>query len=166
MRTSSPASSASCGDRSAQFIKKADARFNQHLEQLEAQFIRKVKVAMATTLKEELERLPSVRREKSEKRAADLVAEEMTLQELLRAHKLTQEKIAQLLKIDQANVSRLEKRSDLMLSTLRDYVMAMGGELQLVAKFPNCPPVTLAGIGEIEEPEETSPSVPPERSSR
>ncbi len=99
---------------------------------------------MATTLKEELERLPSVRREKSEKRAADLVAEEMTLQELLRAHKLTQEKIAQLLKIDLANVSRRELRSDLMVSTLRDYVMAMGGELQLVAKFPNRPPVTLA----------------------
>ena len=121
---------------------------------------------MATTLKEKLERLPSWRREKIEKRAADLAAEEMTLQELRRAHKFTQEKIAQLLNIDQANVSRLEKRSDLMLSTLRDYVMAMGGELQLVAKFPNRPPVTLAGIWEIEEPEETSPSVPPDLSSR
>lgn len=120
---------------------------------------------MGTNLKKKLEQLPSSRREKIQKRTADLVAEEMTLQELRRAHKSTQEKIAQILNIDQANVSRLEKRSDLMLSTLRSYVRAMGGELELVAKFPNRPPVILVGISEIEEPEENFSSVPPDLTS-
>ncbi|MBV9385211.1 MAG: XRE family transcriptional regulator [Chroococcidiopsidaceae cyanobacterium CP_BM_ER_R8_30] len=121
---------------------------------------------MATTLRKKLEQLPSARREEIEKRAAELVAEELTLSELRRALKSTQEEIAQVLEIDQANVSRLEKRSDLMLSTLRAYVRAMGGDLQLIAKFPNRPPVTLAGISDIiEEPEENSSSVPPALSS-
>ena len=116
---------------------------------------------MATNLKKKLEQLPSSRREKIQKRAANLVAEEMTLQKLRRAHKSTQEKIAEILNIDQANVSWLENRSDLMLSTLRTYVKALGGELELVAKFLNRPPVILVGISEIEEPEENFSSVPP-----
>ncbi|AFZ15566.1 helix-turn-helix domain protein (plasmid) [Crinalium epipsammum PCC 9333] len=109
---------------------------------------------MATTLKEKLEQLPHERRAQINKRAADLIASYMTLQELRQALKLTQEKVAQLLNIDQANVSRLENRSDLMLSTLREYVAAMGGDLQLVAKFPDRPPVTLVGIQDIKEPKE------------
>lgn len=121
---------------------------------------------MATTLRKKLEQLPSERREKIEKRAAELLAEELTLSELRRALKSTQEEIARVLEIDQANVSRLEKRSDLLLSTLRAYVRAMGGELQLIAKFPNRPPVTLVGISDIEEPEENSSSVPEALSSQ
>ena len=109
---------------------------------------------MATTLKEKLEQLPHERRAFINERAADLIASEMTLQELRQALLLTQEKVAKLLSIDQANVSRLEKRSDLMLSTLREYVAAMGGELQLVAKFPDRPPVTLVGISDLKEPKE------------
>ena len=54
--------------------------------------------------------------------------------------------MAQLLEIDQGNVSRIEQRTDLMLSTLRDYVAALGGELRIVVEFPNRPPVTLVGI--------------------
>ena len=111
---------------------------------------------MAITLKEKLERLPLERRKKIERLTADLVAEEMTRQELREALKLTQEQIAQILQIDQANVSRLEKRADLMLSTLRKYVAAMGGELRLVVEFPDRPTVALVGISDIEEPEETS----------
>jgi predicted XRE-type DNA-binding protein len=52
------------------------------------------------------------------------------LSQKVEALKLTQEQMAQILQIDQANVSRLEKRADLMLSTLRKYVAAMGGELR------------------------------------
>lgn len=113
---------------------------------------------MATTLKEKLERLPVERRKKIEGRAATLVAEEMTRRELRRALKLTQQQMAELLQIDQANVSRLEKRTDLMLSTLRQYIAAMGGELRLVVEFPNRPPINLIGISDLEE---TSPSAPP-----
>ena len=58
--------------------------------------------------------------------------------------------MAELLGIRQENVSRLEKRSDLLLSTLVSYVAAMGGKLRLVAEFPDRPPVELSGIGSVE----------------
>ena len=114
---------------------------------------------MGTTLKGKLERLPQERRKRVEERAAQLIAEEMTRQQLRQALKLTQERVAQLLEIDQGNVSRIEQRTDLMLSTLRDYVAALGGELRIVVEFPNRPPVTLVGIAQIQEPQDTSEKV-------
>ena len=59
--------------------------------------------------------------------------------------------ITKQLGISQDGVSRLEKRSDLLLSTLRNYVEAMGGELRLVAEFPDQPPVMLTGFSDIVE---------------
>ena len=47
-------------------------------------------------------------------------------------------------------MSRLEQRSDLLISTLRGYVEAMGGRLSLIAEFPNQDPVVLAGLAAIE----------------
>lgn len=61
---------------------------------------------------------------------------EMPLQELRQARSLSQERLAQLLDTKQANVSRIEKRADMYISTLRSYVEAMGGELQIIAHFP------------------------------
>jgi len=81
-------------------------------------------------------------------RAARLIAEEMTLQELRRARKLTQVRMAKTLGIGQDGVSKLEKRADLMISTLRKTVEAMGGSLSLVAEFPDREPVVLSGIAE------------------
>jgi hypothetical protein len=46
------------------------------------------------------------------------------------------------------NISRLEKRSDMLLSTLRGYIEAMGGKLELVAYFPNRPPVTIEHLAD------------------
>jgi DNA-binding XRE family transcriptional regulator len=92
--------------------------------------------------------LSPVRRKKIEARAAQLVAEEMTLQELRQARKLTQVRMARALGITQDGVSRLEKRSDLLLSTLRKSVQAMGGTLSLVAEFPDRDPVVLSGIAD------------------
>lgn len=57
--------------------------------------------------------------------------------------------MAELLDIGQDSVSRLEQRSDLLLSTLRSYVAAMGGSLELVASFPDRAPVVLAGLGDL-----------------
>ena len=114
---------------------------------------------MGTTLNGKLERLPQERRKRVEERAAQLMAEEMTRQQLRQALKLTQERVAQLLEIDQGNVSRIEQRTDLMLSTLRDYVAALGGELRIVVEFPDRPPVTLVGIAQIQEPQDTSEKV-------
>jgi len=102
------------------------------------------------TLDQKIKELSPVRRKRIEARAAQLVAEEMSLRELRRAHKLTQAQIAETLGIGQDQVSRLEQRSDLLLSTLRDYVEAMGGRLTIVAEFPHQKPVVLSGIGVLE----------------
>ncbi len=106
---------------------------------------------MATTLKEKLQRLPPERQNKIKKRTDELIAEEMSLRDLRQARKLTQEQLAKRLKIGQESVSRIEKRTDLLLSTLQSYVAAMGGELRLVVEFPNRPPVLLSGISAGEE---------------
>ena len=90
---------------------------------------------------------PDTRR-KVEERAAELIAEEMTLRELRKARQLTQARVAAELGISQDGVSRLEQRSDLLLSTLRKTVEAMGGSLSLIARFPDRPPVELSGIAE------------------
>jgi DNA-binding XRE family transcriptional regulator len=92
--------------------------------------------------------LSSARRKKIDARTAQLLAEEMTLQELRHARKLTQVRMAKTLGITQEGVSRLEKRSDLLLSTLRKAVKAMGGNLSLVAEFPDRDPVVLSGIAD------------------
>ena len=102
------------------------------------------------TLNQKMKRIGSARRKKVEARAAGLIAEEMTLQELRQARKLTQVRMAKVLGISQDGVSRLEKRSDLLLSTLRKSVEAMGGNLSLVAEFPDREPVVLSGIAEVE----------------
>ena len=92
--------------------------------------------------------LDPARRQRIEERAAELIAEEMTLRELRKARRLTQARVAAELGITQDGVSRLEQRSDLLLSTLRKTVEAMGGSLTLVARFPDRPPVELSGIAE------------------
>jgi len=103
-----------------------------------------------TNLERIRKELSPARRKKVEARAAQLIAEEMTLQELRRARKLTQVRMAKALGIGQDGVSKLEKRADLMISTLRKTVEAMGGSLFLVAEFPDRDPVVLSGIAEDE----------------
>lgn len=100
----------------------------------------------SVSLKTIRESLPAERQAKIAARTAELIAEEMTLRDLRKARDLTQERLAELLSIGQDSVSRLEKRSDLLLSTLRSYVEAMGGSLELVATFPDRPPVTIKGL--------------------
>src|SRR5712671_4360914 len=102
---------------------------------------------MPIMLKDKMKGLSPAQRKKIEVRAAELIAEEMTLRELRHARKLTQVKMAKKLGVTQDSVSRLEKRSDLLLSTLRKTVEAMGGNLSLVAEFPDRKPVVLSGIG-------------------
>ncbi len=62
--------------------------------------------------------------------------EEMPLAELRQARKFTQQQIAQALNIKQASVSKMESQTDMYISTIRKYIEAMGGELKIVAKFP------------------------------
>ena len=103
---------------------------------------------MTVTLRTMMANLDPERRRKIEDRAAELIAEEMTLRELRKARQLTQVSVARELGISQDGVSRLEQRTDLLLSTLRRTVEAMGGSLSLIATFPDRPPVELSGITE------------------
>ena len=99
------------------------------------------------TLDQIIKKLPAERRAKVASRAEALVAEEIALRHLRKARRLTQERMAQLLGIGQDSVSRLESRSDLLLSTLKSYVEAMGGSLKLVVEFPDSVAV-LSSLGE------------------
>ena len=102
-----------------------------------------------STLTERMAQLPPARRKKIAERAHALIAEEMSLRDLRKALRRTQSRVASDLGINQENVSRIERRTDLLISTLSGYVEAMGGTLHLVAEFPDRPPVTLKGIGTL-----------------
>jgi len=107
---------------------------------------------MSVNIREKIARLNSVQRRKVAARAADLIAEEMSLRELRKARKLTQTRVAKVLGITQDGVSRLEKRSDLLLSTLRKTVKAMGGDVRIVAEFPDRAPIVLSDLSENNPP--------------
>jgi DNA-binding XRE family transcriptional regulator len=93
-----------------------------------------------------IRKLPAERRAKIAARSKELIGEEMALQHVRKALDLTQEQMALMLGIGQDSVSRIESRSDMLISTLRTYIEAMGGSLKVVAEFPDGR-VTLAGLG-------------------
>ena len=98
---------------------------------------------MARKLDDVMAALPKKRRQRVEARALELA----TLKDLRQAAQQTQEQMATALGVGQDAISRLEKRSDMLLSTLRHYVESMGGQLNLVAQFPNRPPVVIEHLG-------------------
>jgi DNA-binding XRE family transcriptional regulator len=99
---------------------------------------------MTRNLEQVLDSLPTERRAVVEHRAAELA----TLKDLRQAMQKTQVDLAATLHIGQDSISRLEKRSDMLLSTLRGYIEAMGGKLELVARFPNRPPVRIENLAD------------------
>jgi transcriptional regulator with XRE-family HTH domain len=105
---------------------------------------------MARTLDEVIGGLPVDQQRDIAAKAAQLIEDEMTLRDLRKAHELTQRRMAEALHISQDGVSRIERRSDFLLSTLRSYVEAMGGQLRLIAEFPNRKPVTISGLDSLE----------------
>lgn len=105
---------------------------------------------MTVSLDRMIASLPAARRAKIDARAAELFAEEMSLVELRKACVKTQSLLARKLKIGQDGVSKIEKRSDLLISTLRQYVKGLGGDLQLVVRFDGRPPITLAGFSDLQ----------------
>lgn len=74
---------------------------------------------------------------------AEINSRQATLRRLREARALTQSTVAELLDMDQSEVSRLERRSDMLLSTLRRFVQATGGELHVVVSYPDGGPVEL-----------------------
>ncbi len=81
---------------------------------------------------------------------AQRLGTEMDLAELRRALKLSQDEIAQTLQIGQGSVAKLEKRTDMYVSTLRRFIEAMGGELEIVARFADHS-VTIRNFADLAE---------------
>jgi hypothetical protein len=104
---------------------------------------------MGKTYEELMSELSSERRKRVEARAAELITEEQSLRDLRQARHLTQQRMAKKLGVKQHSISRLEQRSDMLLSTLRDYIGKMGGELVLTARFPDREPVKIKGFTDI-----------------
>ena len=79
-----------------------------------------------------------MRREAQEKAKvkADQYAQEMALDELREAREMTQVHLANIMGVNQAAISKIEHRTDVYISTLRDFVKALGGQLRIEAVFP------------------------------
>ena len=82
-------------------------------------------------------RLPAEQQRSIAGRTAELIAEEATLRQLRRARECSQAEVGKMLRINLAAVSKLERRADIDLSSLREYIEAMGGTLEIVARFPD-----------------------------
>jgi DNA-binding transcriptional regulator YiaG len=91
---------------------------------------------MARNFKELQAKKSPERRARIEARVQAAMAQ-MALDELREARKLTQAQLANTLKVDQGSVSKLERRTDMYVSTLRNFIRAMGGELHIRADFPD-----------------------------
>lgn len=111
---------------------------------------------MTIDSKKFIAKLPQRRQAAIGKRADELIAEELTLRELREARKRTQVELGERLGIKQAAVSKLERRADMYLSTLRNFIEAMGGSLEIVARFPDRPPVKITQLEALEREEPTS----------
>ena len=105
---------------------------------------------MAINFDDYVRTLPKKQRDAIAKRAAELIAEEATLREIRKAQHRSQAKVAKTLQINQAAVSKIESRTDMYVSTLRSYIEAMGGKLEIIAQFPGSPPVHISQFKELE----------------
>ena len=90
---------------------------------------------MARKFDELVQKMPPAARGRAEAKAAKLIAE-YALHELREARSMTQARLAEILGKDQSVISRIEKRTDMYVSTLAEFIRAMGGELEIRAVFP------------------------------
>jgi transcriptional regulator with XRE-family HTH domain len=116
---------------------------------------------MPKTLSDVVKILPRERRARIEAETAREIEKIMTLGEIRRAFQKSQKAVAEELGMEQESISRIERRTDLLLSTMRKYIAAMGGNLKLVAEFPGRPPVQIETLVELEE--ERAPRKPARR---
>ena len=100
-------------------------------------------------LNEIYDALPEDRRRAIETRAAEKIEAIRGLQALRKLAGVTQAGLSERLGQPQGNISRLENNSDMLLSTLSNYVEALGGKLRLTVELPDAPPIDLSGIGEF-----------------
>jgi len=107
---------------------------------------------MARNLDDVVAALPKARRDSIEARYQALREEVESLAALRKAVGKAQVDVASKLGISQPSVSKIEKQTDMYLSTLRNYVRAIGGDLEFVVRFPEQQPVHLNGLGDVFEP--------------
>ncbi|HTU54640.1 MAG TPA: helix-turn-helix transcriptional regulator [Acetobacteraceae bacterium] len=106
---------------------------------------------MGVKLDELMDRLAEERRRKVEARAVESIAEKMSLRDLRKVLGKTQVAVAKKLGMKQENVSRVERRADVLISTLDLYLKALGGRLRLVAEIKGRVPVELTGFAALKE---------------
>lgn len=104
---------------------------------------------MAETLESVLASLPEEQQVAIAEQTRKLIAEEMTLRQLRKARERSQQTVGEILNINQTAVSKIERRADMYVSTLRSYIEAMGGELDIIARFPDRPPVRISQFEEL-----------------
>lgn len=112
---------------------------------------------MGRTLNEVMQALPAERRQRIEARTVEALRELDGLKTLRQLAERSQEQIAQTLGIKQPSVQKMEKQADLYLSTLRRFVEAAGGSLELHVTLPGEGSFVLKGIGELETERHPSP---------
>ena len=91
---------------------------------------------MAHKFRELQMKISAERRVRVEERVREAI-KEMALDELRAAREFTQAELSQVLRVDQGSISKLERRTDMYIGTLRRYIEAMGGSLQIRAVFPD-----------------------------
>lgn len=111
---------------------------------------------MARTTEDLLAALPPARRAKVEARAKEMIAEVDGLTAVRKLAGKTQAQLAATLGIKQPSVQKMEKQADLYVSTLRRFVEAAGGTVEIRIKLPGQPPVTLGGFEDLRERGEIS----------
>jgi transcriptional regulator with XRE-family HTH domain len=107
---------------------------------------------MGRTLSQIIAELPPKRQLRIEKRYQELKQEVESLRELREIAGKVQADVASALKIKQPSVSKIEQQADMYLSTLRRYVEAVGGDLELVVKLPQRPAIRLRQISDAVGP--------------
>ncbi|MCF8040386.1 MAG: helix-turn-helix domain-containing protein [Desulfohalobiaceae bacterium] len=95
------------------------------------------------------EQMSSEAREKAQDKAQEMLTE-LPLHEVRQARGMTQKVLADVLQVKQPAVAKLEKRTDMYISTLRSHIQAMGGELDIIARFPDGSSVKIDNFSELE----------------
>jgi ABC-type oligopeptide transport system ATPase subunit len=90
---------------------------------------------MANSFKQLRDKMSKESQKRAQEKAQQMLSQ-MPLSELQRARSLSQENIAETLLMKQASISKMERRTDIYISTLRRYIEAMGGQLDIIARFP------------------------------
>jgi predicted XRE-type DNA-binding protein len=122
---------------------------------------------MGRTIDEVIAALPKKSQERINARYLELKQEVESLRQLRKVAGKAQADIAAALKIKQPSVSKIERQADMYLSTLRSYVKAIGGELELVVHLPSRPALHLHHLGDILDlPKSNPPSRPPRAARR